>query len=230
MGNLMEDFLMNLKLMLKSYADEITKITEQTLDEIDKIDKDKNLDPEEAYERINELQEELEIRETEIQDNLADKIIELARKYNLELTGGVFAYLDSHTIWSGMGFSHTSIEYRVLTIKISPTKLMHIYCSFTESKVYGSYKLTFDGITTEETPLISETTTPKTMKIIKAIPWDFIRPTWEQHIQKWIKEIAEAEIVGEFDRKIEEIKRKLEPNLWIYDYRHFYSALNELTG
>jgi len=220
-------FMEELEGVLRRYAEAVTAVEREARAEFQKIE-EADLDWDEEVLREEEVGKQRDDKLLELDDEVGQEIFRLAEAEGLELLGGVFECVDSHIYASGMGFRHTRLIYSVVTIKLSPTRIKHIFADFTESEVYGRYELTLDGLREKEGPLISEETTPKTIKVIKAIPWELIRPIWGVHIGGWLTELAEAETEDRFEEKVREIKETLKPELWVYDYAHFYNALKSI--
>ncbi|MEM4497579.1 MAG: hypothetical protein QW692_01995 [Nitrososphaerota archaeon] len=99
---------------------------------------------------------------------------------------------------------------------------------YASDKVYMYYyRLPEQQIDVTEFPLISEDKTPFTHLLLRNINWAYIRPTWIANIANFIAELANAERSGKLAEKINEVERRLEAGGWIYDYQHFYRALEK---
>ncbi|MEM4497314.1 MAG: hypothetical protein QW692_00625 [Nitrososphaerota archaeon] len=95
-------------------------------------------------------------------------------------------------------------------------------------KVYTYYyHLPEQEIGVAEFPVINENETPFTYALLHNIDWAYIRSTWSVNIANFIAELAEAERRGNLEKVLEEVEKKLEAGGWIYDYQHFYRALEK---
>jgi len=139
----------------------------------------------------------------------------------------VFEAIDSCTPWSGNGFKHSYVVYKVGAKRTGDVrKVIVFFAEFHEGDVHGVYKFELERVWSEEQVVVNENT-PFTQMLVENIPWLYIRETWRPNIEKMIADLAIAEHDGRLDEGINEVRKRLEAGLWIYDYCHVYRALEE---
>ncbi|MEM2571047.1 MAG: hypothetical protein QXP96_04905 [Thermoproteota archaeon] len=87
-----------------------------------------------------------------------------------------------------------------------------------------------EEIETEVVPLIDEEKTPFTYAVSVNMPWEYVRPIWYTNIHNIINELAEAELSGKLDEKLDEIINRLEAGIWVYEYRHLLNTIRKVIN
>ncbi len=87
------------------------------------------------------------------------------------------------------------------------------------------YKLEEIDIT--KRPLISEEKMPFTAKLVENLLKYPLREPWNSQIRKLIYELAEAEISGNLNEKLKEIKERAKNASWVYEYSYLLSAITQ---
>ena len=180
-------------------------------------------------EECQKAYEELEYEA--LYDTLAEienKYIENLRKLNVNV---VWEWIDEYTTSQGIGFRH---EHEILYVCNLPASQLgyvkRVFAEFHHGEVYDN--VTFELVETwiDEVVVVDEEETPFTARLIKEIPWEYIRPTWQANINKVISVLAEAERAGKLDEKLAEVMNLLNANAWIYDYQHILNAIKRVKG
>jgi len=209
---------------MKEIIGKIEKILEEYCKEYNKIYSDYVKKRSEAkYDELYKLYNELERNLMELEMDYVEKIDEVLKgeyEVNWEL-------IDSNEYFSTLDVSHTRVTYLIATI-IEYPKAIKIFADLTETywKRSGTKELRLDEVYYEEVPIVDERT-PFTLKVLKSVPWNLIRDVYKWQIEKMIGELAMAEREGRLEERLKEIEKELEGKLWIYDYQHFYNAIQQ---
>lgn len=132
--------------------------------------------------------------------------------------------VDVITADCGIGFRHDIVTVLVGK-KFAGDRVVAVYADFREGEVYGRYYFELEGVWAEEAPAISEEKTPFTYKLVEEIPWEHIRPEWYHGIREMVHALADAELRGDLESAVRDVKSRLEAGSWIYDYGHVLRAL-----
>jgi len=177
----------------------------------------------ECMEKQNEEYDAIEVEE-------ADRIIDLWFEYEEKLKQlGLEVEFDVHSdkncfFTATPGYQYYIIhEYHaVMDKRRKKAYLVSVYIYEYNKPWQTVYE--FDGVEIEEKELIDEDT-PFTNALTDNIPWEYIREVWANNIGEFIQKIAKAERENRLNEALKEVKANVEAGLWVYDYRHFYSAL-----
>jgi len=167
---------------------------------------------------------EFEIKQ---QEWAARAIKRLLRSQGFKKYSVPFQAIDGYSN-GGCGFDNITNIYLIAKVKVG-----NFIVKFYDEIYYhwdslGCEYYSHDGVCYETKIAISPRKTPFTYKLVKNIPWYFIRETWLPSVSELLEELAEKELKGELEAGIEELKKVLEAGSWIYDYQHVLKALNKV--
>ena len=170
------------------------------------------------------LRAELSEREDELYHRFEEQLESLGLECDLYVDG------DSWNYFNAPGLPRAYNFYRCyLTISgiYDVKNLKHYTIYITYHELQYPYKTEYSNpdVDVEEGPLIDSKYTPFTARLCEEIPWLYIRPEWSASIHKFIEDLARAELEGRLNEAIKKVENKLKLGMWVYDYQHFYSAL-----
>ena len=157
-------------------------------------------------------------------DQFKDDLEELGLEVDLDYD------IESHNYFNAPGSPRAYNFYNcTMTIQgiLDPKtwRAYFIYVYFDELQYPNKTEYRFRGVYVEPTVAINAKRTPFAERLASEIPWLYIRPLWANQIRSFVRQIAEAELEGRLAEAIREVEEKLKAGMWVYDYQHFYNAL-----